>query len=133
MSDAAAESCDDQQMGPRVLIVDDHPSFRRFATRLLDAGGFRVVGEAEDGASALAAARRLRPELVLLDVLLPDMSGFAVAKALSAGPSLPLVVLVSSRSASELGSALDESPVAGFVSKSELTVEALAALADGCP
>ena len=71
-------------MGSRVLIVDDHPSFRRFATRLLEMAGFSVVGEAEDGASALAAVRRLRPELVLLDVLLPDMSGFAVADALAA-------------------------------------------------
>ena len=71
-------------MGPRVLIVDDHPSFRHFARRLLQAAGFRVVGEAGDGASALAEARRLRPELVLLDVLLPDMSGLAVAEALAA-------------------------------------------------
>jgi len=58
-------------MGRRVLIVDDHPSFRRFATRLLELAGFRIVGEAEDGTSALAAARRLRPELVLLESCFP--------------------------------------------------------------
>jgi DNA-binding NarL/FixJ family response regulator len=119
-------------MRRRVLIVDDHPSFRRFATKLLETAGFSVVGEAEDGASALAAARRLRPELVLLDVLLPDMSGLAVAEALAGGDSHhPRVLLVSSRSASELGPALEESPAAGFLTKSELTAEALAALADG--
>jgi CheY-like chemotaxis protein len=118
-------------MRRRVLVVDDHPSFRRFATRLLEAGGFSVVGEAEDGASALAAARRLEPELVLLDVLLPDMSGLAVAEALAGDPHGPRVVLVSSRSASELGPALEGSPAAGFLTKSELSAEALAAFADG--
>jgi DNA-binding NarL/FixJ family response regulator len=115
----------------RVLVVDDHPSFRRFATKLLQAGGFEVVGEAEDGASALAAARRLQPELVLLDVLLPDVSGFMVAEALAGDSHHLSVVLVSSRSAADLGSALDESAVAGFLTKSELTVDALAAIADG--
>jgi DNA-binding NarL/FixJ family response regulator len=120
-------------MRRRVLVVDDHPSFRRFATKLLQAGGFEVVGEAEDGASALAVARRLQPELVLLDVLLPDMSGFAVAEALAGDSHRPRVVLVSSRSASELGPGLEESPAAGFLTKSELTAEALAAFADGVP
>src|SRR5512133_3703340 len=115
----------------RVLVVDDHPSFRRLATKVLQAAGFDVVGEAEDGASALAEARRLQPELVLLDVLLPDMSGFAVAQALAADPYRPRVVLVSSRSASDLGSALEQSPAARFLTKSELTAETLAALADG--
>jgi DNA-binding NarL/FixJ family response regulator len=126
-------SCDDSHMRRRVLVVDDHPSFRRFATKLLQAGGFDVVGEAEDGASALAAARRLQPELVLLDVLLPDMSGLAVAEALAGDSHHPRVVLVSSRNASELGAALEQSPAAGFVTKSELTAEALAAIADGAP
>jgi DNA-binding NarL/FixJ family response regulator len=101
------------------------------ATRLLRAGGFDVVGEAEDGRTALASACLLRPDLVLLDVLLPDLSGFAVAKALVADSYRPSVVLVSSRSASELGPELEESPAIGFLTKSELTAEALAALADG--
>jgi DNA-binding NarL/FixJ family response regulator len=125
--------CDHPHMRRRVLIVDDHPSFRRFATRLLETASFCVVGEAEDGASALAASPRLRPELVLLDVLLPDMSGFVVAEALAGDPYRPSVVLVSSRSASELGPALEESPAAGFLTKSELTADALAAIADGAP
>ena len=118
-------------MGPRVLIVDDHPSFRRFAARLLEAGGFRVVGEAKDGASALAAVRRLRPDLMLLDVLLPDMSGFAVAEALAAEVSGPGVVLVSSRDAAEFGPALQDCPARGFITKSELSAEAFAALTEG--
>jgi DNA-binding NarL/FixJ family response regulator len=117
-------------MRRRVLIVDDHPSFRRLATRLLEAGGFRVVGEAENGSSALAEARRLRPELVLLDVLLPDMSGFEVAEALDADGAPPLVVLVSSRSAADLRPGLERSTARGFIAKRELTAETLAALVD---
>jgi DNA-binding NarL/FixJ family response regulator len=117
-------------MGRRVLIVDDHPSFRRLATRVLEAGGFEVVGEAEDGRSALAATRRLRPELVLLDVLLPDMSGFAVAEALDGASGGPLVVFISSRTAGELAAGLARSPACGFIPKRELTAEALAALVE---
>ncbi len=118
-------------MGQRVLVVDDHPSFRRFARKLLEAGGFRVVGEAENGSAALALARRLRPELVLLDVLLPDMSGFAVADALAAGSARPLVVLVSSRTPDELRADLERSSACGFIAKSRLTAAGLAALVGG--
>jgi two-component system nitrate/nitrite response regulator NarL len=118
-------------MGRRVLIVDDHPSFRRFAVKLLQAGGFEVVGEAEDGSSAIAAARRLRPELVLLDVLLPDMSGFAVASVLATDSDRPLIVLVSSRNVSELAAGLEGSSVRGFIAKNELTAAAVTALVDG--
>ena len=64
----------------RVLIVDDHPSFRASARRLLEAEGFAVVGEAGDGAEALARAAELDPELILLDVQLPDLDGFEVAR-----------------------------------------------------
>jgi DNA-binding NarL/FixJ family response regulator len=63
----------------RVLLVDDHPSFRRCARVLLAAEGFEVVAEAADGTSALALAREISPELVLLDVQLPDLGGFVVA------------------------------------------------------
>jgi DNA-binding NarL/FixJ family response regulator len=61
----------------RVLIVDDHPSFRRSARALLEAEGFTVVAEAEDAAGALDAVARLRPDVVLLDIQLPDLDGFA--------------------------------------------------------
>ena len=62
-----------------VLIVDDHPSFRATARALLESEGFEVVGEAEDGGSALQRAEELHPEIVLLDVQLPDIDGFEVA------------------------------------------------------
>src|SRR5438034_984067 len=82
-----------QMMKRTILIVDDHPSFRRFARRLLEAEGFVVVGEASDGASAVAACRRWRPQLVLLDILLPDIDGFAVADTLADEPQRPVVIL----------------------------------------
>jgi DNA-binding NarL/FixJ family response regulator len=119
---------DDFRMPTTALIVDDHPSFRRYARKLLEAAGFRVVGDAEDGASALAAVRELRPDVVLLDVLLPDTTGFAVAKELAAAPERPLVVLTSSRSAADLGGLVRTEHVRGFISKRDLTVAALAAL-----
>jgi CheY-like chemotaxis protein len=118
-------------MRRRVLIVDDHPSFRRFARRLLEAAGFAVIEEAGDGAAALATARALRPDVVLLDVLLPDMTGFEVAEALSSEPTGPVVVLTSSRSADDFGGSLALSTAHGFLAKRDLTAAAFAALVDG--
>ncbi len=120
--------CDDLPVTATVLVVDDHPSFRSFARRLLQAAGFSVVDEAGDAASALAAVRELRPDVVLLDVLLPDMTGFELAEVLAADPNAPIVVLTSSRSASDLGGSLERSSARGFIAKSDLTTAALAAL-----
>jgi CheY-like chemotaxis protein len=114
-----------------VLVVDDHASFRRFAGRLLRAAGFVVVDEAADGASALAAVRVLRPDVVLLDVLLPDTTGFELAELLAADPAPPVVVLTSSRSASDYRAALERSSARTFIAKRDLTVTALAALVEG--
>ena len=105
----------------RVLIVDDHPSFRRCARDLMTAEGFSVVGEAEDGASALALARELAPELVLLDIRLPDLDGFAVARQLLAHDPKVVVILVSSRERAEYGSLIEENGARGFVSKGDLS------------
>ena len=115
-------------MSTTALIVDDHPSFRRFARKLLESAGYVVVGDADDGVSGIAAVHALRPDVVLLDVLLPDMTGFDVAKALAAQPERPLVVLTSSRSAADLGSLVRTEHATGFISKRDLTVAALAAL-----
>jgi DNA-binding NarL/FixJ family response regulator len=125
--------CDDPSVAITVLVVDDHPSFRRFARRLLEAAGFEVVEEAGDGASALDAARALRPDVVLLDVLLPDTTGFAIAEALSSEPGGPTVVLTSSRSAADLGSSIARSSARGFIAKRDLTAASFAALVGGPP
>jgi DNA-binding NarL/FixJ family response regulator len=111
-----------------VLIVDDHDGFRRDARALLEADGFEVVGEAADGESAVGAATRLRPGLVLLDIQLPDMDGFEVALRLTAAADPPAVVLTSSRSVSAYRRRLAGSPARGFVPKNELSGEALSAL-----
>lgn len=115
-------------MPATVLIVDDHPTFRRFARRLLEEFGFAVIGEAPDGATAIEAARRLRPQAVLLDVLLPDRTGLEVAAELARTQSPPVVVLTSSRSASDLGVALRETPAQGFIPKSSFSGAAFAEL-----
>jgi DNA-binding NarL/FixJ family response regulator len=115
-------------VGVTVLIVDDHPTFRRFARRLLEDAGFSVVGEAADGAGALATAQALRPAAILLDVLLPDGSGLDVARVLADAADAPAVVLTSSRSARDLGVALDETPACGFIPKAALTGPAFARL-----
>jgi DNA-binding NarL/FixJ family response regulator len=105
-----------------VVIVDDHEGFRSFARALLEADGFTVLGEAEDGARALATCERLDPDVVLLDVVLPDHDGFVVCERLAGpGTGRPLVVLTSSRPASSYAAQLQESAALGFVPKEELS------------
>ncbi|MBD0290594.1 MAG: response regulator transcription factor [Thermoleophilia bacterium] len=112
-----------------VLIVDDHPSFRTTARTLLEAEGYDVVGEAETGVQALRLAKELDPEVVLLDVQLPDFDGFEVAARLTAqNGRVPHVVLTSSRDASDFGPLVAESGARGFVPKGELSGGALARL-----
>ena len=115
-------------MAATVLIVDDHPGFRLSARRILEADGYEVVGEAGDGADAIEAARSLRPQIVLLDVNLPDLDGFEVARALSAERPSPRIVLTSSHDREDFGDSLPHSAAAGFVPKDELSGAAVAAL-----
>ena len=115
-------------MATSVLIVDDHPSFRSTARALLEAEGFDVVGEAADGASALAAAKELHPDLVLLDVHLPDLDGFEVATRLNSNGGRSAVVLTSSHDGRDYGSLVRESGARGFVPKAELSAATLGAL-----
>jgi two-component system response regulator EvgA len=113
----------------RVLIVDDHPSFRGTARALLQAEGFEVVGEAENGVSALQQAKELHPDVVLLDVQLPDFDGFEVATRLtSQNGACPAVVLTSSRDGSDFGPLVSQSGARGFIPKGELSGAALKAV-----
>jgi two-component system, NarL family, nitrate/nitrite response regulator NarL len=110
------------------MIVDDHADFRSSARELLEAEGFEVVGEAADGESALVTIGRLRPRIVLLDIQLPGIDGFEVAERLAAVGDPPAVVLISTRAVSSYRRRLAGSPVRGFISKSELSGNALSAL-----
>jgi DNA-binding NarL/FixJ family response regulator len=111
-------------MGRTVLIVDDHPAFRRLARALLEGDGFIVVGEASDAEDALVAARLLQPDVVLLDVRLPDGNGVEVARRMRNWPAPPAVVLTSTadyeRAAAECGAD-------GFIPKGRLSGAALRA------
>ena len=103
-----------------VLVVDDHAGFRELARTLLEEGGYRVIGEATDGLTALSAVRRLRPDAVLLDVHLPDMDGFAVAAALGLERPAPRVVLTSADEDERVGSLMRRCGALGFVAKAAL-------------
>jgi DNA-binding NarL/FixJ family response regulator len=116
-------------MGRTVLIVDDHPSFRASARVMLESEGFDVIGESADGASALAAVDAFAPDIVVLDVQLPDMSGFDVCAALeSRNSATPEVILVSSRDVSDYGELVAASCARGFVAKGELSGDLVSAL-----
>lgn len=118
--------CEDDPV--RVLIVDDHPSFRASARKLLESDGYEVVGEAADGAGAIRVAQELHPDVVLLDVQLPDVDGFEVAARLAALENAPEVILTSSRDCSDYGSSVEDSGARGFVPKAELSGAALSLL-----
>lgn len=105
----------------RVLIVDDHAPFRSIAGQLLTADGFVVLGEAADGAAAIRVCDELHPDIVVLDVQLPDLDGFAVAALLTTRAAAPVVVLVSSRSRTDYGSRIVECGARAYLAKAELS------------
>jgi DNA-binding NarL/FixJ family response regulator len=115
-------------MARTVLIVDDHPSFRTSARRVLEDAGYEVIAEAPDGASALAAIRAHRPDVVLLDIQLPDIDGFDVAARVTGQDDAPIVVLTSSRDGSDFGGMVGRSGARGFIAKAELSGPRLEAL-----
>jgi DNA-binding NarL/FixJ family response regulator len=117
-----------REMRRTVVIVDDHARFRRSARKLLELEGFDVVGEAVDGASGRAVVDDLQPDLVLLDVGLPDTSGFDLARELSLTAS---VVLVSSRDPVDVAGRVGSSGALAFIGKDALTGEAIAAALEG--
>jgi DNA-binding NarL/FixJ family response regulator len=121
---------------PSVLIVDDHSPFRTAVRQLLERGGFRVVGEAADGDSAIDAVERLAPDVVLLDIQLPGEDGFAICERIvgaagTTGGGGPMVVLTSGRAVGTFRRRLSRSRAAGFIAKTDLTASALAAMVGG--
>jgi DNA-binding NarL/FixJ family response regulator len=112
-------------MEETVLVVDDHEGFRASARKLLQSEGFEVVGEAADAASGIEAARTLRPDVILLDVQLPDFNGIRASREIGALNGGSAIILISSRDLDDLGGALAESPARGFIPKSELSGETI--------
>jgi two-component system response regulator EvgA len=117
----------------RVVIVDDNARFRARARRMLEAEGYDVVADVPDGAGALAAVRRLRPDAALVDVQLPDMSGMLVADLLAREPDAPAVVLTSTCDARDFGSLLTSCGARGFLPKAELSAAGLTELVAARP
>jgi CheY-like chemotaxis protein len=118
-------------MPTTVLIVDDHATFRASAKLLLESEGFDVVGEAADGGSAIEQTTSLAPDLILLDVQLPDIDGFEVARRVTQTDGAPAVILISSRDGGDFGPLVSASGARGFVAKADLSGESLRALLDG--
>lgn len=106
-------------MPERVLIVDDHPLTREALASLLEQHGFDVVGQAADGEEAIAAAAKLRPDLVLLDLTMPGMNGLAALPLVrEAAPECEVVILTASGTEENLLSAI-RAGAAGYLLKSE--------------
>jgi DNA-binding NarL/FixJ family response regulator len=115
-----------ERVARTIVIVDDHADFRARATELLEAAGYEVVGSCPDGRSALTAIAELRPDVVLLDVQLPDIDGFSVIEQVDGRVDGPIVVLISTREAADYGARVARSGAAGFISKEELSARSLA-------
>jgi CheY-like chemotaxis protein len=118
----------DRFMPCRVLLVDDNSDFRRAARQLLERHGFVVVAEAETGIGGIAKAKEHHPDLVLLDVQLPDIDGFEVAERLSRLEAPVNVILTSSLDDTDFGALVKGSSALGFVPKAELSASAIEAL-----
>jgi DNA-binding NarL/FixJ family response regulator len=118
-------------MATTVLIVDDHASFRRAVRLVLEYEGYEVVGEAANGEEALRVAADMGPNLVLLDVNMPGMSGFEVAERLTADEPAPAVVLTSSRNDSDFDRRTARSGARGFIPKAEISGARLSAMLAG--
>ena len=125
MPDQALED-EAPEVATTVLIVDDHASFRGSARTLLLREGYDVVGEAETGTEAVRLAEQLKPDLVLLDVQLPDLDGFEVTELLLELDEPPEVVLTSSRD--DYAAAVVGTGALGFVPKDALSGKTLDAL-----
>ncbi|HEY2602945.1 MAG TPA: response regulator transcription factor [Thermoleophilaceae bacterium] len=115
-------------MARTILIVDDGAGFRRLARTLLESEGYRVVGEAPDGDSAVRAARELGPDVVLLDVHLPDCTGFDLTPRLADAQPDAAIIITSTHEGAEFEGLARRSGARGFVPKAELSVAAIGAL-----
>jgi DNA-binding NarL/FixJ family response regulator len=112
----------------RVLIVDDHPIWREGTARYLAEAGYTIAGTAGDGAQALRITAAIRPDVVLLDLNLPDMDGAEVTRSLLAAyPSVRVLMLSASGARTDVLNAVTAGAV-GYVLKSSSLTELVAAV-----
>jgi two-component system, NarL family, nitrate/nitrite response regulator NarL len=122
--------CDPAEMPLRCLIVDDNAYFLEAAADLLNREGLTVVGVASASADALRQTRELRPDVVIVDIMLGPESGIELARRLATADSDgPAIILISSHAEADLAVLIRRAPVAGFVLKSELSADAIRQLA----
>jgi len=129
----ARRFCNSVRMALGVLIVDDNRLFLEAARALLEREGLRVVGVAATSAEALQRAEELRPQVILVDIMLGGESGFDLARRLarqSPGGG-PTVILISTHAGADFADLIAQSPAAGFVPKPELSAEAIRRIVDG--
>jgi CheY-like chemotaxis protein len=122
--------CEHVVVARTAVIVDDHAGFRAQAAELLEAAGCEVVGSCADGQAALALLLHLHPDVVLVDVQLPDIDGFGLIEQLGPGAQGVTIVLVSTREAADYGARVGRSGAAGFITKAELSITSLAAVVE---
>jgi DNA-binding NarL/FixJ family response regulator len=122
-------------VGLRCLIIDDNAEFVTAASDLLEREGAEVIGAAATGGALPAMARELEPDVVLIDVELGSESGFDAARRLAVelGPDAPPTILISTYAEQDFSDLVEASPAIGFVSKSDLSRAALAAVLNGRP
>ena len=120
-------------MPPRCLLVDDNDAFLQAASLLLEREGVTVVGVASSIAQALGKARALRPDLILVDIGLGEESGFDLARLLAQDDLAALVILISTGAEADYGELIDESPAAGFLAKSDLSLRGISRILDRTP
>jgi DNA-binding NarL/FixJ family response regulator len=118
---------DDSATAVRVLIVDDQLSFRRAARGVVElTDGFEVAGEVASGEASVAAARTLRPDLVLMDVHLPGIDGLEASRRIKAAGGGPVIFLLSTYEAAEFAERTAACGAAAYLAKAEFGPERLA-------
>ncbi len=122
----ASGECNPSRVPLRCLIVNDNASFLEAASTLLQREGITVVGVASTTTAALRQTRQLLPDVVLVDIMLGDESGFDLAQRLADMDSGGIaVILISTQEESDFADLIEVAPVAGFVPKSELSASAI--------
>ena len=112
----------------RCLLVDDNQAFLETASLLLEREGVTVAGVASSIAQALGQARALRPDLILVDIGLGEESGFDLARLLARDDLAADVILISTGAEADYAELIDDSPAAGFLPKSDLSLHGISRL-----